>query len=357
MFPLASTLGGLALGATLLVSIPAIEASPTWYAPQATGDAPFSVDSTTLASSITCPRGIQGAAGGVVLLVHGTGLTGNESWAKGPYNLYLPYASPGFDVCWIDLPQMALGDAQVSAEYIAYNIPVLAAQSKTGKVAAIAHSQGAGLNVQWALDFWPSTRAYVSDYIALAPDFHGTIEGPFSCVSEDLLAGGCHYSVLQQTVGSKYLNAQNMRGGSALVATSSLFTRYDDVIQNELGPNATSILPGASNIALQDTDICGPTHLVDHFFMLIDPAAYALAYDALTHDGPASPARFDNKYCNSFANGTLFGEALAQTIEDVALGSVRLFTPIDSVGPRSLVEPPLKAYVCEQGQATVCGST
>lgn len=39
--------------------------------------------------------------------------------------------------------------------------------------------------------------------------------------------------------------------------------------------------------------------------MLFDPAAFALAYDALTHDGPASPARFNaTKYCSGFANNT-----------------------------------------------------
>lgn len=63
---------------------------------------------------------------------------------------------------------------------------------------------------------------------ALAGDFHGTIEGPLACTPEDLDAGGCHLSVLQQTTGSHFLAAQNKRGGSALVTTTSIYSRYGE---------------------------------------------------------------------------------------------------------------------------------
>lgn len=36
-------------------------------------DPPFSVSVDTMAGSVTCPHGVQGRAGGVVFLVHGTG--------------------------------------------------------------------------------------------------------------------------------------------------------------------------------------------------------------------------------------------------------------------------------------------
>lgn len=108
-----------------------------------------------------------------------------------------------------------MGDAQITAEYIAYAIPYLvrralhslpslpftkpslctqAKQSATGQMSIVGHSQGAGLNPQWALLFWPSTRAYVEDYVGLAADFHGTAEGPLACVALDLLEGGCEAS-------------------------------------------------------------------------------------------------------------------------------------------------------------------
>lgn len=47
-----------------------------------------------------------------------------------------------------------------------------------------------------------------------------------ACETQNLAAGGCRYAVLQQTAGSKYLTAQNMRGGSALVNTTSIYTEY-----------------------------------------------------------------------------------------------------------------------------------
>jgi cephalosporin-C deacetylase-like acetyl esterase len=42
-----------------------------------------------------------------------------------------------------------MGDAQLSAEYVARAILSRAPQSKTGKVSVIGHSQGGGLNIQW----------------------------------------------------------------------------------------------------------------------------------------------------------------------------------------------------------------
>lgn len=135
----------------------------------------------------------------------------------------------------------------------------------------------------------------------------------------------------------------------------------DDVVQNEQGTAATSILSGAESIAIQDLDICGPLHYVEHcecfFFLgaidgspdrymflvtiLSDPAAYYLAYDALTHSGPASPARFNHKFCNYFTNNTLL--TYSPTIaKNIVIGALRIFTGVDSPGGRSLVESPLK---------------
>ncbi|GAA5961105.1 hypothetical protein JCM3765_001228, partial [Sporobolomyces pararoseus] len=156
----------------------------------------FSEPCSTYSSAVTCPNGIQGKAGGIVLLVHGTGSTGAESWAQGPYVLKLPTAGPGYDVCYVDLPGRSIGDAQYSSEFVAYNVKNLAAKSSTGKVSLVSHSQG-GLNVQWAMDFWPSYRSLVHAFVGLAPDFHGTGEGPLACGLENLVSGGqgCNPSV------------------------------------------------------------------------------------------------------------------------------------------------------------------
>lgn len=71
---------------------------------------------------------------------------------------------------------MTLQPSQINAEYVAYNIKALAKKSKTGKVNSISHSEG-GLITQFALNYFPSARPFVENFVALAADFHGTDEG------------------------------------------------------------------------------------------------------------------------------------------------------------------------------------
>lgn len=223
-----------------------------------TKDAPYTVPVSTLSSAIECPSStpIGDAPGGVVLLVHGTGSTGEESWGSTPYASLLPQLSPGFDICWITLPGRSQGDIQVSAEYVAYNVAPLASKSKTGTISVIGHSQG-NLDIQWALNFWPSTRPLVKSFTSLAGDFNGTDEGPFLCSIGNLTSTGCTPATIQQSTTrltgggpSAFLAALHTFGGKALVKTTSLFTRYDDVIQSEQEPYPTSRLPGADSIAV-----------------------------------------------------------------------------------------------------------
>jgi pimeloyl-ACP methyl ester carboxylesterase len=74
-----------------------------------------------------------------------------------------------------------LGDAQLTAEYVVQGVKYLAPKSANKKVTIIGHSQGGGFNPQWALLFWPSIKKLVSNYIALAGDFKGTMEGELLC--------------------------------------------------------------------------------------------------------------------------------------------------------------------------------
>lgn len=54
------------------------------------GDALFSLSRDEYDSRIVCPNGVKGAEGGIVFLVHGTALTGEETWATGPFVTILP---------------------------------------------------------------------------------------------------------------------------------------------------------------------------------------------------------------------------------------------------------------------------
>ncbi|GAA5910103.1 esterase/lipase family protein [Sporobolomyces salmoneus] len=311
----------------------------------------FSQPCSTYTSAVTCPNGIQGKAGGIVLLVHGTGSTGSESWSQGPYVLELPTAGPGYDVCWVDLPGRSIVDAQYSSEFVAYNVKDLAAKSSTGKVSLVSHSQG-GLNVQWAMNFWSSYRALVHAFIGLAPDFHGTAQGPLACGLENLSSGGqgCNPSVIQQTVGSHYLAAANKKGDMALVPTTSLYTHYDDVIQPEVILPATSRLNGASVHAMQDLDVCGPGYVADHFTMIVSSVAYALTLDALTHDGNADPSRLTKAACFWAINDVVVLDDFNRTVALVR-GAVNDVAAL-SFGPKVKQEPLLMPYVCSSGSAS-----
>ncbi|GAA5822314.1 hypothetical protein JCM5353_001569 [Sporobolomyces roseus] len=310
----------------------------------------FSQPCSTYTSAVTCPNGIQGKAGGIVLLVHGTGSTGAESWSEGPYVLELPSAGPGYDVCYVDLPSRSLTDAQATSEWVAYNIKDLAPKSATGKVAVIGHSQG-NPNIQWALDFWPAYRPLVSAFVALAADFHGTLQGPLACAVQDLTSGGCNPSVIQQTTGSHYLDALNVKGNVALVPTTSIYTQYDDVISPESPRSiATSRLTGASVHALQDLDVCGPAYVADHFTIIVSSAAYFLALDALENGGNADPSRIDRSACFWTITDVVVLNDFNRTAALVR-GAVNDVVAI-STGPKTKTEPLLKSYVCSSGSAT-----
>lgn len=47
------------------------------------GDAPYTVSTATLAAALTCPSGNPTKSSPPVLLVHGTGSTGEQSWGDG----------------------------------------------------------------------------------------------------------------------------------------------------------------------------------------------------------------------------------------------------------------------------------
>ncbi|KAK4706145.1 hypothetical protein P7C70_g46, partial [Phenoliferia sp. Uapishka_3] len=268
-------------------------------------DAPFSVSNKTMEAAITCPFGIHGKKGGIVLLVHGTGSTGPQSWDSGPYTRLLPAMGKGYDVCYITLPGFSTGDVQFSSQYVAHGVQFLAPKSATRRVAIIGHSQGAGVNPQHALTYWPSIVPMVSNYIALAADFHGTVL--FSYSSYQL--NGATAASWQQAAGSNYLASQNFNasgsGASARAPTTSIYTYEDDIVQPEL-VQTTSYLPGAGNHAIQDLDVCGPSAVSEHFTLIVSPQAFGLAFAALEHGSPVDLSKFDKTYCTYTKGNRLF---------------------------------------------------
>ncbi|KAK4554118.1 hypothetical protein LTR86_008959 [Recurvomyces mirabilis] len=265
-----STLILALLSATAIASpITRRDAAPSFLI---NGDAPFTVDAAILAASLTCPNGNPSSKSPPVLLVHGTSTTGAESWGQG----YVPaLAANGYTACYLTLPGRAMGDMQVSAEYVAYGLHYISSLAGGAQTSVISHSQGGPLT-QWALQFYPSTKAVTSTFVALSPDFTGIQVGGGN-LSDFCIGNLCQSSIWQQSAGSHFLASLGSHGFQAQVKTTSIWSQFDGVVSPAQG-NAN--LPSATVVAVQD--LC-PLRLVSHVFMTIDAAGFALALDALQH--------------------------------------------------------------------------
>lgn len=340
-----------------------------------TEDAPYTDSAAKMQAAIECPNGIGKGKNGAVLLVPGTTLNGKDSFEQGPFNQLLP--KEGFDVCWVSPPNRQMADSQVSGEYVAYAINYVADRSSTKKVKVLGHSQGGGLSIPWATIFFPSARRKVASFVGLAPDFHGTTLLPYpGCVLEKIASGGkgCSPAILQQERGSMFLQAQSHFLTSAIVPTTSIWTRTDEVVIPQFGPNPSSKLAGAVLFPLQD--YCSYLELSGHLSIVANPAAYAITLNAFkSSTGKADLSKFNPlRDCFNIANSALDLNDIAASIRYFAgIGS----TLITSGGAYTRSEPPLKdcrypckiSYryhtdidfillstdVCKAGAATQCG--
>ncbi|KAI2998501.1 hypothetical protein CBS147346_8162 [Aspergillus niger] len=265
------------------------------YPSKATEDAPYSIPEAALREAIHMPNLFSGESNSgrkPVILVPGTAAPAGTSFY---YNFgKLGNAIPEIDVSWVNIPQASLGDVQVTAEYIAYSINYISSLYRS-KVNVISWSQG-GLNTQWALKYWPSTRDSVGDFIAISPDFRGTIETRLVC---PWLAGiMCTPALWQQGWDAKFVRTLRGFGGeSAYVHTTTIYSSFDEIVQPMYGDQASAILQdargvGVSNNHLQSICAHEPAGgMYTHRGVLYNPLAWALTIDALSHDGPGRPSR------------------------------------------------------------------
>src|SRR5256714_7627001 len=152
-----------------------------------------------MAKALTCPHAFTHPQHPVVLLVHGTGTTAVESWPDG-FGRSLPLA--GFDWCMVQLPDRALGDIQISTEYVVAAVRRLALLTHR-RVDLIGHSQGA-VEIRWAVRFWPDVRAEVDDLITVAGANNGVDTASYSCG-----LGYCAPAIWQMRVGAALEAALN----------------------------------------------------------------------------------------------------------------------------------------------------
>jgi hypothetical protein len=316
---------GLLAAATLSLIAIALPASSA-VAKSSYKEPALTAPKARLAESLVCPKAIKRGGPQPTLLVTGTGYTGEEAYAIGSAAL----KSTGRPICYVNFPFRTTGDIQVSAEYLVSGIRRVAASY--GKPIAIFGVSQGGLLSRWALTYWPSLRAKVSDVISVAGTHHGT----------NLIAGcsainPCQAASWQQAAGSKLLRAINRQPDESPNPTSwtTVRTATDETVQPQTGKNPTSSLKGATNILIQD--IC-PGRNVSHIGSALDSVTFAASEDALTHKGPASVKRLPKNVCSKLLAPGLNASSAGGG------GLMQLVAFYTDPAPKLTAEPAVKRY-------------
>lgn len=265
-------------------------------APAGAAEPKLEVSPAKLKASLHC-YGDQKAPGRVpIMLVTGTGASGQEAYAigKGAFDAY------GSPVCTVDFPYYTTGDIHTASQYLVHGIREQYRLAGKRKIGVFGISQG-GLLPRIALTYWPSLRPMVSDVIAAAGTQHGTTAG--ADLLTRCMAGGCVPAAWQQRAGSKLLKTLNSYRDESPGPTSWTTVRSatDETVQPTTGKNPTSSLKGAQNILIQDVCEGRP---VSHIGTAVDSVTFAAIRDAIENPGPAKVGRFATDVCASlFAPG------------------------------------------------------
>jgi hypothetical protein len=245
-----------------------------------------------LQAALQCTPGVRDAKVEPVLMNPATGVTAEQNYS---WNWEPALDRLGIPWCAYTAPEHTLGDIQVSGEYLVWSIRHMHRLAGR-RIAIIGHSQG-GMSMRWPLRFWPNTRKMVADVIGFAGSNHGTeAAGLLDCPHNK-----CPPAVWQQAADAHFIQALNSRAETFKgISYTEVYTHTDEVVtpnSNDHGSSSLHTGKGRiANVATQDT--C-PLDVREHNLIgTVDPVAYALAVDALTHRGPARPARISTSVCN-----------------------------------------------------------
>lgn len=311
----------------------AADGTPLTYAPVDRPGPALSVPAAGLAQSLSCTGDLAGAGRAPVLLVPGGLVT---PWEHYGWNYLRAFDALGWPYCMVTTPKYGMEDMQLSAEYVVYAIRSM--YQRAGRpIAILGGSQGGSLP-RWALRFWPDTRPLVEEHVGLAPPNHGGQGVAIQCIPN------CAPALWQLRYQSNFMGAMNSgQETSPGISYTEIYTHQDHIATPASDDTGTSSLHGGggriTNVALQE--IC-PAHIADHFKAITyDAVGYALAIDALTHDGPADPARIDRRVCNEeFHPGVDPATFPTNYLNALATAVYRQAT-----AQRVDREPPLRPYV------------
>ncbi|KAJ5030397.1 hypothetical protein J3E73DRAFT_225467 [Bipolaris maydis] len=321
------------------------------YPKKDTTDAPYTLSESALRQAIFIPPTFTYGAKRPVIFVPGTASYGGTNFAS---NLRKLLTGKDFaDPVWLNVPGAMLNDTQTNVEYIAYAINYISAISRQNQqnIAVITWSQG-GLDTQWVLKHWPSTRQVVKDFLPVSADFKGTVFANALCLTpnSDINLLPCSTALIQQQATSDYIRSLRSNGGdSAYVPTTSFYSGFfDEVVEPQQGTLASAYMNdarsvGVTNIEVQRVCTGQPAGtFYGHSSVLSNPLTYALIVDALQQDGPGDLSRVDLKrVCSTFAAPGLDLDDVLATIGLIPVaGALLLLDP----STKTFAEPPLRAY-------------
>ena len=343
----------LLVAALALASVATARADDSAYAPLDQPGVALDVPQAKLAASLQCEPSVANAKVEPVLLNPATGVTVDQNYS---WNWEPALDKLGIPWCAYHAPDHTLNDIQVSGEYLVYAIRTMYAMAGR-KIAVMGHSQG-GMSMRWPLRFWPDTRAMVEDVIGFSGSNHGTTTLGGGCPA------GCPPASIQQGADSKFIEALNSLAETFPgISYTEIYTHTDEVVDPATGPNPSAALhTGGGNITNVATqDVC-PLDVYEHLTVgTVDPVAYALGVDALTHSGPANAARVPRSVCSQLempgvdpANANMY----IQILQGLP-GLLAVDTPgVNIVGvPEVTKEPALACYVFAAcpGETTAAG--
>ena len=293
-------------------------------------DPPLTVPQAKLDAALHCHGKLSDAKRQPIMLVTGTGATGDEAYAigKGAFEVYR------HPVCTVEFPAFTTADIQVSVQYLVNGIRVM--ERRAGQpIAVFGISQGA-LLPRWALTYWPSLREKVTDVLAAAGTQHGTTTGDLAACATT----GCAPAIWQQAAGSKLLAAINAQPDETPgpTAWTTVRSTSDETVQPQTGAHPTSALKGATNVLIQS--VC-PGRMVGHIATALDSVTFAAFADALSHDGAARVSRLPKDVCTH-----PYGPGLDEAATNAVLGAGGgLITDrLANQVPKVMAEPAVRAY-------------
>ena len=319
--------GGLGRVALLTAAIALANAAPA-----SASEPQLTVPRAKLAAAFHCTAKIRSASREPILLSTGTGAAGSEFYAT---------LKPALDAyrhpsCYVDYPDYATADVQVSVQYLIFAIR-REAQLAGRPLAIYGISQGA-LLPRIALTYWPSLRSKVTDVIAAAGTQHGsTVKIGSGCSQSQ----PCPPAIWQQVRGSNFLSDFNPQPDESPGPTAWTTVRSlgDEVVQPQSGPHPTSALRGAGNIVIQN--VC-PGRQQSHIGTAYDSVTWAALLDAVAHRGTAKVARLPANVCShKYASGLDEQQTDSEIAAAYGLIVNRLFNQVPKV-PR---EPRVRAWV------------